>query len=277
MKKTILILLLLPYYNFLVGQTSSDQKDSCDSFLYFLKSKEELIKYIDTPCPNDSTCKEDILKAKAEVQRGIIKFLMPMSLGTLDLRQEYQLRQLCDSNGLIFDYELFSCLSSSGQTNGCYGLYMDKIIAQKFGKDFKENLLKKADSILSESNKRIYWRLCDTKPTIPGKDMWQSCELGAVIDKKLFEKLKSQKLGLGYVNWPTITIGFYIDKNGSPSGYFLSQFDEVNQKSNLEYKSQLYKIGLALVKQQNKWNPGQVCGRAVNTEMEVTVSFIPEK
>jgi hypothetical protein len=136
MKKSIIVLLLLLFYYISIGQTITDKKDSCDTFLYFLKSHEALLNYIDHPCPNDSTCKKDILKAKAEVEGGQTKFLMPMSLSTFDIRQEEQLRQLCDSNGLIFDYELFSCISNTGQINGCYGLYMDKNIGSKIRLQF---------------------------------------------------------------------------------------------------------------------------------------------
>jgi hypothetical protein len=82
---------------------------------------------------------------------------MPMSLGTFEFRQEKQLRELCNSTSLLFDYELFSCVGVSGQTSGCYGLYMDKIIAQKFGKNFKENLLKSADSIYIASHPTVYY------------------------------------------------------------------------------------------------------------------------
>jgi hypothetical protein len=70
MKETITITLLLICYNTSVGQTSSDTKESCDTFLYFMKSQEDLLKYIDNPCTNDSTCKGDILKAKAEIEKG---------------------------------------------------------------------------------------------------------------------------------------------------------------------------------------------------------------
>ena len=204
MKETITIVLLLICYNTSVGQTSFDTKDSCDTFLYFMKSQDELQKYIDNPCPNDPTCKEDILKAKAEIERGQIKFLKPMSLGTFEVRQEQQLRKLCSSNGLIFDYELFSCLVSGGQTNGCYGLYMDKVIAQKFGSNFKEGLLKKADSIYVASLPTVYYTNCDTLPRLYDKDVHESTEMDVAINKELFNKLKVRLLLLS-IMWPTFT------------------------------------------------------------------------
>jgi len=242
-----------------------------------LHSGIELKKYVENPAKTDSLCISDSQRAQHDIANGKIVFCIPTGVGTLGLRQENELRMLCAKNNIVFDFEPYYCMNIAGQTQGCYGGYMDKIISEKLGNNFKEQLLSEADSILSTTNKRIYWRYCDTKPTIPGKNMWKSCELDAIIDKKLFEKLKPQKLNLGCVNWPTVTIGFHIDKNGNPSAYFLSEFDEVDQKSNLEYKSQLYQTGLELVKQQKKWLPGQINGRSVNTEMEVTVSFVPEK
>lgn len=236
-----------------------------------MKSHEELQKYIDNPCPNDSSCKEDILKAKAEIEKGQIKFLMPMSLGTLKVRQEQQLRQLCNSTGFIFDYELFSCVGVRGQTSGCYGLYMDKIIAQKFGKDFKEYLLNRADSIYVASHPTVYYTNCDTLPRLYGKDIHESTEMDVAINKELLNKLKVSKYGY----YPQVDIGFYIDTAGIPSNYFLSQFiiyDDIKQ--NNKFKTELTKIAFDYIQQFKLWKPGIILNQKVKTEYNVRISFI---
>ncbi len=271
MKKIIIIILCLFYYNISVGQESIDNKDSCGTFLYILKSKEELLKYIDNPCSNDSTCREDILKAKSEVKIGKIKFLMPKNLAVFDIRQEIQLRRLCDSNGIIFDYEFFSCLVDRGQTNGCYGLYMDKIIAQKFGDDFKENLLKKADSMYVASFLTFDYTKCDTLPRLYDKDIQESTNMDVPIKAELFNKLKVSKYGY----YPQVDIGFYIDTAGIPSKYFLSQFiiyDEINE--NNKFKTELTKIAFDYIKQFKIWKPGIILNRKVKTDYNVRISFV---
>lgn len=271
MKKTITIVLFLVCYNISIGQTSSETKDSCDTLSYFMKSYEELLKYIDNPCPNDSSCKDGILKAKTEIERGQIKFLMPISLGTFEVRQEQQLRRVCNSNGLIFSYELFSCVDVSGQTSGCYGLYMDKIIAQKFGKDFKEDLLKRADSIYVASHPTVYYTNCDTLPRLYDKDIHESTKMDVAINKELFDKLKVSKYG----NYPQVDIGFYIDTAGIPSDYFLSQFilyDDIKQ--NNKFKTELTKIAFNYIKKFKLWKPGIILSQNVRTEYNVRISFI---
>ena len=271
MKESITIILLLICYITSDGQTSSATKDSCDTFLYFMKSQEELIRYIDNPCQNDSTCKEDILKAKAEVERGQIKFLMPMSLGTYEIRQEQQLRKLCNSNGLIFDYELFSCLVRMGQTNGCYSLYMDKVIAQKFGNDFRENLLKKADSMYVASLPTVYYTMCDTLPRLYNKDIHESTSMDAPIRSELFNNLKVSIYGY----YPQVDVGFYIDTAGIPSNYFLSQFiiyDDI--KANNKFKTELTKIAFDYIKQFKNWKPGIILNQKVKTVYNVRISFV---
>lgn len=258
-------------FNESFGQTSSDTKDSCDNFLYFMKSHKELLKYIDNPCPNDSSCKEDIIKAMAEVQRGQIKFLMPLSLGTFNLRQESQLRQLCNLKGIIFDYELFSCIGVSGQTDGCYGLFMDKVIAQKFGSNFKDNVLKKADSMYVASQPTAYYTDCDTLPRLYDKDIHQSTEMNVAIKNELFNKLKVSMYGY----YPQVDVGFYIDTAGIPSKYFLSQFIIYdNIKENKKFKAELTKIAFDYVKQFKIWKPGIILNQKVKTEYNVRISFV---
>lgn len=270
MKSTISIIIILFYINNCIGQTNSVSTDTCDNFLYFTKSHEELLNYIDNPCPGDTICRQAILKAKSDIEKGQIILVVAKGFGIRPLRQESQLRKLCDSIGLIFDYELFSDLGINGQTNGCYGLYMDKIIAQKFGRGFKENLLLKADSIYVASNPTVYFTNCDTVPRLYDKDIFESGEMVVAIDKLLFHKLKVSKYGY----YPQVYIGFYIDTAGIPSGYFLSQYivyDDIKQ--NNKFKTLLTKKALDYIKQFKLWKPGIILNQKVKTEFVVRISF----
>jgi hypothetical protein len=89
---------------------------------------------------------------------------------------------------------------------------MDKFIAEKLGPNFKEKLLDQADSILLSSNDTINYYLCDNHPQVLGNDYESTLEVK--LNNKLFEQLKYNKIG----DLPFIYIGFYIDKNGNPSG-----------------------------------------------------------
>ena len=232
-----------------------------------MKSHEELLKYIDNPCPNDSSCKEYILKAKTEVERGQIKFLMPMSLGTFDLRQERQLRILCDSMGIVFDYELFSCVGVGGQTSGCYGLYMDKMLAIKFGPNFKESMLAKADSLYVETNPTVYFSYCDSLPKLQ-HNLEVATDLSMTIDKNLLSKLKK----CSYDDYPQVDVGFYIDTLGNASNFFVSQYN-ICEESDYKYKKDLSKLAIDYVKNMGKWIPGTIHNKKVRTQFNTRVHF----
>jgi hypothetical protein len=267
MKRTITIILLLICSNASIGQTSSDVEDSCDTFLDFMKSKAELLKYIDNPCPNDSSCKQDILKAKADLEKGRIKFLMPMGLGAFDLRQEKQLSKLCDSLGMIFDYELFSCIAVFGQTSGCYGLYMDKVLALKFGPNFKESLLAKADSLYVGTDPTVYFSYCDSLPKLKNT-VKVTTDLWITIDNNLLSKLTK----CSYSDYAQVDVGFYIDTLGNASNFFVSQFNTCGE-SDYHYKNDLTKLAIDYVKSLGMWIPGTILNRKVRTEFNTRVHF----
>lgn len=273
MKTIITIILIFLFANISFGQNRSIEKDTCNTFAYFLKSKEELLKYVDNPCPNDSNCLTEISKAKSEIATGKITFCMPQGLMIFELRQEQQLRKLCKTKGLNFQYQLFDCFVNSGQTDGCYGLYMDKVIANRFGGDFKMKLLKEADSLYVATNPMAYYTNCDTLPRLYNKDIDESTEMDVPIMSELFNKLKISMYGY----YPQVDIGFYIDTAGIPSKYFLSQFfiyDDIEE--NIKFKSELTKIAFEHIKQFKIWKPGIILNQKVKTEYNVRISFVNE-
>ncbi|WP_133159421.1 hypothetical protein [Solitalea longa] len=232
------------------------------------KTENQLLKYVQKPAVTDSICIKDIKKAKNDVSKGKIVFCVPMGFGSPQLRQEKRLRELCKKYNIVFDYEMFSDIKMMGQTQGCYGAYMDKIIAEKFGNSFKENLLVQADRILLASNDTVEYYLCDRRPQIPGKDEYNTT-LDANVSDELNNELKVDKDG----HLPFIDIGFYINKNGDASGYFINYFYDGNNESNQKFKDELYKIGVEKLKTIKLWETGMVNGQKVNTQNNVRVGF----
>lgn len=251
---------------FACGQKNPKDKDV--SIVSLDRPENQLEKYIQKPANTDSMCIEDIERAKNDVLKGRIVFCMPMGLGTFQLRQEEQIRQLCTKNNIVFNYEMFSDVIISGQTQGCYCAYMDKVIEDKFGKGFKEKMLQKADSILLASNDTVEYFLCDKRPQIPGRDDYETT-LEAKVPEKLRKQLKADKEG----DFPFMDIGFYIDKSGNASGYFLNNFMDADNKSNQKYKDELFKIGVEQLKEIKHWETGMVHEQKVNTENNVRVYF----
>lgn len=227
------------------------------------KFQKELIQ-----SDNDSLCIKEIEKAKTDLSNGRIVFCMPIGMGGGTLRQEKQIRQLCKKYNIVFKYEPISDVIIEGQTPECYGAYMDKIITEKFGSSFKENILNQADSILLLSNDTIESSLCDKRPQVLGMD--EDFTLATKLNDELSKQLKSDEEG----QLPFVDIGFYIDKNGNPSGYFLNFFSDADNKSNEKFKDELFKIGVKSLKQYKHWEPGQIKGQKVNTENNVRVYFL---
>lgn len=258
--------LILTFLLFACGQKNPEDKKA--EVVLIDRPENRLEKYIQKPATTDSMCIIDIAKAKNDIANGKIVFGTPMGFGTHRLRQEKQLRELCKTYNLIFDYEMFGCVVYEGQTEGCYGAYMDKAIEDKYGKGFKEILLNKADSILLSNNDTIAYYLCDKRPQIPGKDDYETT-LEATVPEKLSKQLKADKEG----DLPFMDIGFYIDKSGNASGYFLNYFMDADSKSNQKFKDELFKVGVEQLKAIKHWETGIVSGQKVNTENNVRVYF----
>jgi len=150
-----------------------------------------LERYIQNPSKSDTTCIADINRAKTMVENGKIVFCYPFYFGSSNLRQENQLRLLCEQYNLTFNYEVFSCFFDTKQQEGCFSAYMDKVISDKFGSDFKQKLLSQADSMMIAANDTVPYYLCDKKPKILGaKDNYESEYLTARAPEELqsFEK-----------------------------------------------------------------------------------------
>lgn len=232
------------------------------------KSSSDKFQYILNPNDTDSLCIKDIQRAKSNVEKGKIVFCQPMGFGTHRLRSEKQLRELCEKYNLIFDYELFSDVYYDGQTQGCYGIYMDKVIADKFGNNFKKKLLAQADSILLASNDTVQYYLCDKRPQIPGKDDYETT-IVVKIPLKLHKQLKADNEG----DLPFMDIGFYIDKSGNASGYFSNYFMDASNKWNQQFKEELFEIAVEQLKEIKHWETGIVNGQKVITENNVRAYF----
>ncbi len=226
-----------------------------------------LAKYIKNPAKSDTTCISEINEAKMLVEDGIIVFCYPVCFGCYPLRQEKHLETLCKQHGIILDYELFSDFISSGQTQGCFGAYMDKVIADSFGAGFKQKLLEQADSIMLAVNDTVPYYLCDKEPQRPDVDyVHESGNLTVKIPDELYNEVETNK----DVRFSFMDIGFYIDKEGNTSGYFLNNsVDSTNQK----LKDAFFDLGVEQLKEIKNWEPGIVNGQKVITENNVRVYF----
>ena len=103
--------------------------------------------YVLNPDSNDSLCINNIKRAKEDISKGKIVFTQQVGFLFGHLRYEAELKLLCKEEGLYYEVDLITDVIFEGQTQGCYGYYMDNIIKEKYGDDFKSKLHKKADSL----------------------------------------------------------------------------------------------------------------------------------
>ena len=229
-----------------------------------------LEKYIQNPSKSDSTCIKDIERAKTVVENGVIIFCYPSSMGTHQLRQEKHLILLCEQFNLMFMYEPYIDMIFEGQTQGCFGAYMDKVISDKFGFGFKQHLLSQADSMMIAANDTVLYYLCDERPKRPDVGHYlESDYLTVKVSEELRKQLKADNEG----KFPFMDIGFYIDKEGKTSGFFLNYFAIRDNESNQKLKDELFDFGVEQLKQIESWEPGIVNGQKVITENNVRVYF----
>ena len=219
----------------------------------------------------DSTCIADVERAKKDVSKGRIVVTSPISVGGGTLRYEKELKKLCTKYNLVFDYESFSDVISEGQTQGCYGKYMDKIISEKFGTGFKDNLLSRADSTFranSINDTITYWD-CDQRPILLNDDPEDGDDMTAKVTSIDIRKDPNSN---DVYKWPFMDIGFIVSPKGKISDFEINYFNPVLDW-NKQFKDKLFKLGIATLKKNTIWSPCEIEGTKVWSKNNKRVRF----
>tara|TARA_B110000114_G_C14975402_1_gene350267 strand:- start:86 stop:889 length:804 start_codon:yes stop_codon:yes gene_type:complete len=231
------------------------------------------IVYVENPNDKDTLCISEIDRAKEDIAKGKIVFTQSFGFGTSELRYENELRQICKEYGLMFDVDLIGCVVFEGQTQGCYGDYMDKIIFEKFGIDFKENIHRQADSLFLKNadlnNKVVQYWDCDERPKLPSENKRISDYLTTFKVKDVnIEKDESE-----YGGWPFFDLGFIVEKDSTINGFYISNY-VAHLDKNEKFKSKLFEIAIDHIKESYPvWIPGKIKGVSVRTDNNVRIFF----
>jgi hypothetical protein len=226
------------------------------------------VVYVKSPNPNDSLCISEIQRAKKDINDGRIVFAQSAGLGFGSLRYEDELRKLCEENGLAFDFDLVGCVVFEGQTQGCYGEYMDEIIKEKFGSGFKEKLHIRADSIFLTNtnlmNKTVQYWDCDERPRLPSEAKRTNDYIPNATVSGIDIKGSNGQ-------WPFFDLGFVVEKDSTISNFYVRNFvAEANE--NEKYKDRLFSIAVQYIKSEYPtWIPGKMKGVPVRTDNNVRV------
>ena len=230
----------------------------------------EEFTYINNPKSSDKTCISDIEKAKTDIQNGKLSIVYT-NYEVANMRYQYFIEKLCNEYGLSFKIDFINDVIEENQTQGCYKSYMDKVITDSLGLNFKKNLENKADSLylsalLKENHAEWYFR-CDTKPKpiLNKREYFETTLTLKDLDVKQNPK--------GNV-WPAIDIEFIIEPNGkithTTSDNFMPKISY-----NSKFKDTLYSIGIKYIKTNYPiWKPGKIRNRNVRTRNNVRLTFI---
>jgi len=273
MRKIVTYIIILA-----IVSACSDHKKSNKQTIETSTSEQNLenkisdrIAYVMDPKLTDSLCKSDISRAKSDIKNGKLVYVQTAGLGFGFKRYETDLKKLCKENGLEYDVDLIGCVVMEGQTQGCYGAYMDKILIDKFGADFKEKLNQQADSlflarVIKEEIPIFSWD-CDEEPKpILGNKKYLETTLDVPnLDLKRTELAKT---------WPAIDLSFIIERNGKISKFYSNNYIS-NLKHNEKYKNQLYNIAIDYIKNNYpNWKAGEINGTPVRTDHNLRITFI---
>lgn len=237
------------------------------------KKLPERILYVTNPKSKDTLCISEKERAKKDIENGKIVFIQGAGFGFGDIRYEDELKELCEQYGLAFDFEPISCVLVKGQTEGCYSDYMDKVIFEKYGIGFKEDLHKKADSLFiaktqTENTLVKYWD-CDERPKLPNKTKRTNDYLPSItIDSPDIKEKKEE-----YGGWPFFDIGFIIEKDSTVSGFYINDFVP-KLEENKKHEDELFELVVKHIKTNYPiWVPGKINGLSVRTNNIVRIGI----
>lgn len=273
MKKTFVILILAFFFFFFSCKEKKKENNDGVSISKVQEEYEQFdpIAYVSNPVETDTLCISEINKAKSDIENKGIVFTQAVGFGFGHERYEEELIKLCKEKGLRYDIDLIGCVVFEGQTQGCYGAYMDKILAEKYGTDFKQIMHKKADSlflsnVLKNNTAVQYWD-CDERPRLPNENIRTSDYIPylSVYEIDIKENKKE------YEGWPFFDVGFIVEKDSTTTNYYIRNY-VAELKSNEKYKTQLFGLVTKHLKEKYpKWIPGTINGVAVRTDNNVRI------
>lgn len=232
-----------------------------------LNRTTDIIEYVKSPDSTDISCLEDVKRAKEEVHRGKITLTQLGGLGFDFLRYEKELIQLCQDYGLRFEYELLSCIVQEGQTQGCYGAYMDNELINRFGPNFKVNLFRKADSLflVNVVREKMIVRSwdCDIAPVEP-KDFDPTIDVSELDIKRGDD---------AFGGWPFHDITFVIELDSTVSEIQSTNF-VAGDSANVNYETILYEVAMNYLNQNSTWIPGSIRTEAVRTRHSLRFTYL---
>jgi hypothetical protein len=208
------------------------------------------------PNAEDGLCISGIQRAKNDVKSNKLVFFNRPFDNLLDMRYERELMELCTQKGL--EYELLEEAYTALETLTCYEDYMNKVLLDKFGIDFKTKLHRTADSlyeehIISKMDTIEFWN-CDVFPRLTTEKN-RTTELTHDILTSDVEVFEFDEM---YGSWPIIDIGFTVGLDSTISDFYIRSFF-AGRTENESLRNEVFDIAVDHIKNKYPiWVPGKV-------------------
>lgn len=276
MKNIFVFLALICFNNFLLAQqeyrariivdTVVSKNDSANIAEYKIAMREEM-KAAKNGCTKDS------LRAVEESKYNL-SYSLPLPTPAMSddmFLPEKELIQLLKEKNIGYGgYILGNCF---GIPDNCFQWEMNRIVEQKFGKQFIENLKKEATKKFVENNPEKIFRFeeCDMESRyFPAKTYKE------MIDKMKTDYLKNFVYPQDFISrkkddkYSYAEASFILDKNGNISKVRVEL--SLEEKKNYIYSSYLIN-SLKTFVENSKWKTATYKGFPVNSEMRVLIFY----
>ncbi|OQP59609.1 hypothetical protein A3860_36630 [Niastella vici] len=222
----------------------------------------------------DTTCIKAVKRAKEDISKGELSFCYHTgSLLYEPVRCEEEIDSILTLLGIGYRNVMTSDVVYEGQTQGCYGDYMNEVILRRFGNHFIDSIMYKADSIFvsKNPNKVFNYHDCDTDPVFPGDSSDDNRNfnpgLQIAFDSKVtypegyIRKTPNDKLGF-------VNLNLLIDKQGNAE---IQQFSFVfDNDKNLQFQKHFKNIYEPIIK-GTKWIPATIKKQNVSSTITAFV------
>jgi len=227
----------------------------------------------DNVSKTDTTCLQEIELAKADIKNG--KLVYCHNAGSMlyqELRGEKHMISLLKKYNIGYSNITTSDVIYKGQTQNCYGDYMEEQIKNKYGTYFLDSLLAISDSLCASSNlDTLHYSQCDTWPRYPSENLDEE------FSKKIQEKFNVLVVyPKGYIKKENqeissfVDVSFIVDKTGKTSDIgFRFMFDhKENQKLEKHFEEIIKPLIL-----DTAWQPATVRKRKVTSDMNIRIEL----
>lgn len=237
----------------------------------------------ETVNPEDTVCIKEISEAEKDIKSNKLSYCNYVgNIGFHALRAEKEMDSLLKFNKVSFQNESSPCIVENNKKYHCYCEIMQEEIDKRFGKNYIDSLLNKADSlhVLKNLDKTYYngsmygsWDKCALFPGDTRYDEGNHEGLQkAFNDKVIYPKnyrYSDPKNSLTFLQ-----VYLDVDRNGNAKIYdYHIEFYDIKTKEknyNKQFWDYFKEVAFPLI-EKTKWIPAKIKGINVNSKNDIAI------